>query len=83
MAVPTPGIQTEVNYFVKLESEFRGVSPDSLTTTDLQALAYGVRLAASETGDAERSQQLFKTADAIDGLSDLTTSDLDYLEKLA
>lgn len=83
MSIPTPGIQTEVNYFVKLEAEFRGVSPDSLTTTDLQALAYGVRLAASETGDPQRSKQLFQTADAIDGLSDLTTSDIGYLEKLA
>jgi len=85
MAKPKATLDTEVTYFILRECEFRGVAPDELRTNDLQALAYGIRIAAipHEGESPEHADLLRRTADAIDSLSDLEEEDIAYLLTIA
>ncbi len=79
MANPTRDRREQVDFLLILEAEARGVSVDSLTTDDIQTLAFGVRLTALSVADPE----LLQTANSLDDLSELDPSDLVYLETLA
>jgi hypothetical protein len=82
VTIPPASLQPLVDYYVLLESEARGVAPDTLTSLDLQILAFGVRTAAQNFADESDAQEALDAANAIDNLSELSNADIGYLERL-
>ncbi len=77
MPIPSAKTRDLVDFYVTTEAERRGVTADSLTTTDLQTLAFALRLKdQDDTDDLE-------VANTLDALSELGEPELQYLERVS
>jgi hypothetical protein len=82
MLPPAP-LREEVNFYLILEAEALGVSVDSLTTDQIQLIAYSLRVKDRIESDPTDPEQDLEIARALDNLSDLEPSDVQYLEDLS